>query len=78
MRWELSDLVSPADIAEECGVGKAAVSNWISRYPDFPRPLVTVAKGYTQLFSRRAVIDWYTRKDWQHDGPWSRQESKGT
>lgn len=62
MKWDLADLVSPADIAEQFGVGKPAVSNWIARYPDFPRPLTTVAQGTTSLFSRKAVIDWHARK----------------
>jgi hypothetical protein len=78
VNWELADLVSPADIAEECGVGKSAVSNWIARYPDFPQPLATVAQGKTALFSRKAVTEWYDRKEWQHDGPWSKRKSAGT
>jgi type I restriction enzyme M protein len=72
MRWDLADLVAASDIAEMCGVGKPAVSNWIARYPDFPQPLVTVARGMTHLFSREAVLDWYGRREWQHDGPYSR------
>jgi len=72
VRWDLGDLASPADIAEECGVGRPTVSNWPVRYPDFPRPLVTVARGKTPLYSRKAVLDWYDRKDWMHDGPHSK------
>jgi hypothetical protein len=73
VKWDLADLVSPADIAEECGVGKSAVSNWIARYPDFPRPLTTVAQGRTDLFSRAAVLDWYARRSWRNGAP----EAKG-
>jgi hypothetical protein len=72
VKWDLADLVSPADIAAECGVGKPAVSNWIVRYPDFPRALTTVAQGKTDLYSRKAVIAWYDLKDWKNDGPWSK------
>lgn len=75
MRWSLADLVATSDIAEECGVGKPTVSNWIKRYPDFPQPLTVVAQGHTQLFSRKAVLDWYDRHDWQHDGPWSKNQA---
>lgn len=70
--WDLADLVSPADIAVECGASKPAVSNWIARYPDFPQPLTTVAQGSTALFSRVAVLEWYDRKDWKNDGPGSK------
>ncbi len=71
MKWDLDDLVSPADIAEECGATRATVSNWVKRYPDFPQPLTTVARGRTKLYSRKAVVEWYDRKDWAHDGPYS-------
>lgn len=72
MRWDLADLISPADIAEECGASRPAVSNWVARYPDFPSPLTTVAQGHTPIYSRKAVLDWYDRKTWQHDGPRSK------
>lgn len=72
MRWDLDDLVAASDIAEMCGATKPGVSNWVKRYPDFPRPLVTVARGTSPLFSRRAVLDWYDRRPWQHDGPGSK------
>lgn len=62
MRWELEDLVSTGDIADEYGVGKPAVSNWIARHPDFPQPLTSVSRGSTLLFSRKAVADWYRRR----------------
>src|SRR5437764_14302577 len=31
-------LVTPTQIAALAGVGRAAVSNWRRRYPDFPQP----------------------------------------
>jgi type I restriction enzyme M protein len=71
VRWDLSDLVAASDIAELCGTTRPSVSNWQIRYPDFPQPLVTVAGGRVKLFSRKAVLDWYDRKDWQNDGPGS-------
>lgn len=76
MRWDLDDLVATSDLAEHFYVGKPAISNWIARYPDFPRPLVTVAGGHTPLFSRKAVLDWYDRRDWQHDGPGSKNPGR--
>lgn len=73
MRWDLDDLVAASDIAEMCGATRPTVSNWLRRYPDFPQPLVTVAGGSTALYSRKAVADWYDRRDWQHDGPGSKK-----
>lgn len=35
---DTDDLVTAAAIARRAGVGRAAVSNWRKRYPDFPRP----------------------------------------
>ena len=32
-------LVTPAEVARLAGVGRAAVSNWRRRYPDFPQPV---------------------------------------
>lgn len=73
MKWDLADLVAASDIAEFCGASKPTVSNWTARYPDFPQPLVVVARGTAPLYSRRAVIDWYNRREWQHDGPGSKK-----
>ncbi|WP_206664170.1 N-6 DNA methylase [Thermomonospora catenispora] len=35
----MPDTVTAADIARLAGVGRAAVSNWRRRHPDFPRPV---------------------------------------
>lgn len=56
--WDLNDLASVGDIASEYGVGKPAVSNWQARYPDYPRPLVTLTSG--EVFSRAQVRAWHT------------------
>ncbi len=71
--WDLDDLVSPADIADQFRVGKAAVSNWIARHADFPKPLTTVARGQTDLYSRKAVADWHSAWARQHAGPYSKR-----
>lgn len=74
MRWDLNDLVSPADIAKLYDTSRATVSNWVRRYPDFPRPLAVVAQGHTALYSRRAVTTWHDGRDWRNDGPGSKAE----
>lgn len=47
--------VSRSDIARLAGVGRAAVSNWERRHPDFPRPVVI---GGDEFFDTQAVITW--------------------
>ena len=37
-----SDYLSQADIARELGVARHTVTVWRGRYPDFPKPDVTV------------------------------------
>ena len=56
MMWELDDLAANSDLAEEHGVSRATVSNWVKRYPDFPPPLTTL--GGRPVWSRRQVADW--------------------
>ncbi|MGV9367412.1 HsdM family class I SAM-dependent methyltransferase [Amycolatopsis sp. NPDC003731] len=49
--------VSAADIARLAGVGRAAVSNWRRRYPDFPPPVGGTASS--PLFGLSAVAAWF-------------------
>ena len=49
--------VSAADIARLAGVGRAAVSNWRRRHPDFPPPVGGTASS--PLFALTAVADWF-------------------
>src|SRR4051794_37354552 len=48
--------VSAADIARIAGVGRAAVSNWRRRYPDFPQPVGGTTNS--PLFSLVQVEGW--------------------
>jgi hypothetical protein len=48
--------ITSADIARLAGVGRAAVSNWRRRYPEFPKPIGGTANGPT--FSRADVEQW--------------------
>jgi predicted DNA-binding transcriptional regulator AlpA len=58
MTAEHPDLMTAAAIARLAGVGRAAVSNWRRRYPDFPKP---IASGLgSPMFSRAEVEDWLT------------------
>lgn len=63
--WHLEDLAGIGDLAQDLGVGKAAVSNWTSRYPDFPAPLVTLSTG--PVYSRWQVRQWHDSRSWRAD-----------
>lgn len=60
MMWELDDLVSNSDLADEYLVARGTVSSWAKRNPDFPAPLVTV--GGRPLWSRVQVAAWVATK----------------
>ena len=49
--------VSAADIARLAGVGRAAVSNWRRRHPDFPQPVGGTASS--PLFGLADVAKWF-------------------
>lgn len=51
-------MVTSADIARLGGVGRAAVSNWRRRYPDFPKPVAGTASN--PMFSLEAVQSWFS------------------
>ena len=51
--------VTAVDIARLVDVGRAAVSNWRRRYPDFPRPVGGTAAS--PLFALTEVEDWLRR-----------------
>ncbi|MEV4450136.1 N-6 DNA methylase [Streptomyces mirabilis] len=50
------NLLTAADIARLAGVGRAAVSNWRRRYPEFPKPVGGTAQR--PMFSREQVQEW--------------------
>lgn len=50
--------MTAAAIARLAGVGRAAVSNWRRRYPDFPQP--TGGGPGSPTFSRTQVLAWLT------------------
>jgi type I restriction-modification system DNA methylase subunit len=52
------DRLTAAAIARLAGVGRAAVSNWRRRYPDFPKPIAGSPASPT--FSRTEIEDWLT------------------
>lgn len=53
---DVRDDLTGSAIARLAGVGRAAVSNWRRRYPDFPKPIGGTTNSPT--FSRSEVEDW--------------------
>lgn len=64
----LPTFYGPAMVAEWCGVGRAAVSNWLRRYDDFPEPAGRVrGPKVDNLFwredQRKEWLEWAYGKD---------------
>lgn len=53
-------LASTGEIAAHFGVRSNVVSNWTSRYPDFPAPLATLAIG--RVWDLNEVVDWFNNR----------------
>jgi predicted DNA-binding transcriptional regulator AlpA len=53
---DVDDLVTPTQIAKENGLVRSAVFNWIARYPDFPKAVISTPG--VRLYSRAAVRRW--------------------
>ena len=53
----VDDLVGSAEIARRLGVKRHnLVSDWVRRYPDFPKPVTIV--GTTKVWDWAAIQDW--------------------
>jgi hypothetical protein len=58
--WLLTDLAATGDLADEYKVGRATISNWTVRYPDFPAPVIELSTG--PAWSRWQVRQWRKRR----------------
>lgn len=56
----IEHLAGLSDLAYLYGVTKQAVANWIERYTDFPKPILTLSAG--RLWDRRQVTTWRLSK----------------
>src|SRR5579862_3524261 len=52
------ELITAAAIARLAGVGRAAVSNWRKRHPEFPKP--AGGSPASPTFDRAEVLTWLT------------------
>lgn len=67
-RWiNVDDLVGVAELADEYGCGNSAISNWRTRYDDFPAPVKELAAGL--IFDRTEVRAWHDSRKWLASGP---------
>lgn len=57
---DTDDLVSNTEIARLAEVTPAAVSNWKSRFDDFPKPVITFSNGHFQIYRWSEVREWLT------------------
>jgi hypothetical protein len=57
-------LAGMTEIAEHFDVRTNVVSNWISRYPDFPEPVLDLAMG--RVWDLDAVVEWYNDRWARH------------
>ncbi|MGC4886645.1 hypothetical protein [Micromonospora sp. DT227] len=69
--WDLADLAGTGDLADEFEVNTATISNWTTRYPDFPRPLVELSSG--PVYSKWQVRQWHDTRIWKPGRPRQRQ-----
>jgi len=54
------NLMGVQEIAAFAKVSRAAVTNWRSRFPDFPKPIAVLGAG--PVFRRDQIIDWLKRR----------------
>lgn len=57
----MEDLVGISEIAKMFDVTPAAVTNWRSRYDDFPKPVIVLKSG--PIFRSEQIIKWNRRKN---------------
>lgn len=57
---DTDDLVSHTDIARMAEVSPAAVSNWVKRHENFPKPVAVFANGKFKVYLWSEIREWLT------------------
>jgi len=58
----VDDLIDAHDVAEILGLAhRNTVSQYQTRYPDMPRPVVNLGRGRPRLWLRPEIERWHTR-----------------
>ena len=56
---DVDDLIDAAQVAEVLGLSRAtAVSVYVRRYPDMPRPVVDRGPNRARLWLRSEIVAW--------------------
>jgi len=55
-----NSLIFQGEISKLCDVSQSTVSNWVKRYPDFPKPLHQFRRSL--VYSRHDILTWL----WSH------------
>jgi predicted DNA-binding transcriptional regulator AlpA len=60
---QADDLIDANDVAAAIGLRhRNSVATYLSRYPDFPRPVVVTGGGRCRLWSRSDVNEWLSAR----------------
>jgi predicted DNA-binding transcriptional regulator AlpA len=58
-RVQTEDLIDAQGVADLLGLShRNTISSYQKRYPDMPRPVVTLGKGRTLLWLRSEIVAW--------------------
>lgn len=59
-RVDTDDLIDAAGVAAMLGLShRNSVATYLKRYPDMPRPVVSIAGSQIRLWLRSEVLAWY-------------------
>jgi predicted DNA-binding transcriptional regulator AlpA len=64
---DVDDLIDAHEVADQLGLShRNSVATYMTRYPDFPRPVVDTGLGRCRLWSRKDVDRWRVQR--QNEG----------
>ena len=60
---DVEDLIDAHEVADHLGLSHSnSVATYMTRYSDFPRPVVDTGSSRCRLWSRRAVDRWRAQR----------------
>ena len=60
---DVDDLIDAHEVANHLGLShRNSVATYMTRYADFPRPVIDTGGGRCRLWSRRAVDRWRAQR----------------
>jgi glutathione-regulated potassium-efflux system ancillary protein KefG len=62
-RVDVDDLIDAHQVAARLGLShRNSVATYMTRYADFPRPVIDTGSGRCRLWSRKAVDRWRAQR----------------